>query len=138
MIGHGRSRAWAAAPLLAAAVALVLLLPSRALVARAPLPAAALAGPAPGDAEVRAVVLARCVACHSNKPRIAGFGAAPGGVNFDDPRALGRWADRIRVRVVETRTMPLGNMTGMTEEERLLIARWLAHGGTAGPAGPAR
>jgi uncharacterized membrane protein len=30
--------------------------------------------------------------------------------------------------VITTRTMPLGNMTAMTEDERLLLARWIGHG----------
>ena len=33
---------------------------------------------------------------------------------------------RIRARAVETRTMPPGNATFITEEERALLARWLA------------
>jgi uncharacterized membrane protein len=73
-------------------------------------------------------VLARCVACHATSPRIASFGAAPGGVNFEQPGTLHRYAKRIQERVVETRTMPLGNMTLMTEDERALLARWIAHG----------
>jgi uncharacterized membrane protein len=86
------------------------------------------AGPAPSYGEVQAVVLARCVACHATTPRIASFGSAPGGVNFEVPGTLHRYAKRIQERVVETRTMPLGNMTLMTEDERALLARWIAHG----------
>jgi uncharacterized membrane protein len=134
MIGRGRRRfAWAV-PMGAAAAAVVLLtLPPRlegAARAHSPEVRAALAGegPAPAFAEVQAVVLSRCVACHSARPRIAAFGAAPGGVNLEDARQVGRWARRIRERVVTTRDMPLGNMTAMTDEERLLLARWIGHG----------
>ena len=84
-------------------------------------------GPAPSYGEVQAVVLAHCV-LHSTSPRIPSFGAAPGGVNFEVPGTLHRYARRIQERVVETRTMPLGNMTLMTEDERALLARWIAHG----------
>ena len=35
---------------------------------------------------------------------------------------------RILVRAVQTKTMPLGNMTGMTDEEREVLARWIAQG----------
>ena len=49
-------------------------------------------------------------------------------MNFEDPAHIVRYASRIRERVVTTRTMPLGNMTGMTEEERLVLARWIGHG----------
>jgi uncharacterized membrane protein len=95
-----------------------------------PAVAAALAGEgaAPSFAEVQAIVLSRCVACHAAAPRIAAFGSAPGGVSFDDPAHILRYVSRIRERVVLTRTMPLGNMTGMSEEERLALARWIGHG----------
>ncbi len=134
MIGRSPRRAWLALPMAAVAAWLVVLVaPSRlaADVGAAPTaaPSSALAqGPAPSWPAVQAVVLARCVACHSSAPRVAAFGAAPGGVNFETPGVLHRYAERIRVRVVETRTMPLGNMTAMTEDERALLARWIAHG----------
>jgi uncharacterized membrane protein len=131
MIGKSPARWWWAAPMAAGAVAVVLLTTPARLEGR-PDPAmrAALAGEgaAPSYAEVQAVVLARCVACHAKAPRITSFGAAPGGVNLEDPSQIVRYADRIRERVVTTRTMPLGNMTAMTEDERLLIARWIGHG----------
>jgi uncharacterized membrane protein len=134
MIGHGRGRfAWAV-PMAAAAVALVVLAAPARLEGRVDdRTRAALAGggDAPSFAEVQAVVLSRCVACHAAAPRIASFGAAPGGVDLEDPAQIARWADRIRERVVTTRTMPLGNMTAMTEDERLLLARWIGHGAPA-------
>jgi uncharacterized membrane protein len=138
MIGQGRRRfAWAAPMAAAAALVVFLTAPARleggAGSTPTPVVRAALAGegPAPAFAEVQAVVLARCVACHAAAPRIASFGAAPGGVNLEEPAQIVRQAARIRERVVTTRTMPLGNMTAMTEEERLLIARWIGHGAKA-------
>jgi uncharacterized membrane protein len=79
---------------------------------------------------VRAVVIQRCLPCHSAYPADATFGVAPppAGVAFDTPESIARLAERIRVRVVETQTMPLGNKTGMTPEERDLLARWIAAG----------
>jgi uncharacterized membrane protein len=134
MIGRGPRRIAWAVPMAGALVALVLLTaparlegsgqsPSRAV-------AAALAGEgaAPSFGEVQAIVLSRCVACHAASPRITAFGAAPAGVNFEDPAHIVRYASRIRERVVLTRTMPLGNMTNMSEEERLVLARWIGHG----------
>ncbi len=131
MIGHGRRRfAWAVPMAAAAAAVVVLAAPARleGRVDGATRAALAGEGEAPTFAEVQAVVLSRCVACHAAAPRIASFGAAPGGVNLEDPAQIARWADRIRERVVTTRTMPLGNMTAMTEDERLLLARWVGHG----------
>jgi uncharacterized membrane protein len=132
MIGKTARRWWLALPMVGVAAWLsVLVAPGRLEASAGPAatPSAALAaGPAPTWPEVQAVVLARCIACHSSAPRVAAFGAAPGGVNFEKPGVLHRYAERIRIRVVETRTMPLGNMTAMTEDERALLARWIAHG----------
>ena len=136
MIGQGRRRLAWAVPMAGAVAALVVLTaPSRLEggAPEAPAVRAALAGQgeAPAFAEVQAVMLSRCVACHAAAPRIASFGAAPGGVNLESAGEIVRQAGRIRERVVTTRTMPLGNMTAMTEEERLLIARWIGHGAKA-------
>lgn len=128
MIGRSPRRGWVLAPM-AAAFAVVALLTAPARLAGGPQAAAVNAtGPAPTYAEVQAVVLARCIACHASAPRIASFGSAPGGVNFEVPGSLRRHAERIRERVVATRTMPPGNLTLMTEDERALLARWIAHG----------
>jgi uncharacterized membrane protein len=79
-------------------------------------------------ADARSIVDRRCAACHSAAPSITDFGAAPGGVSFDDPARIQALATRIRARAVETRTMPLGNRTNMTERERALLARWIDQG----------
>ena len=36
------------------------------------------------------------------------------------------WSRRIFERVVVTKTMPLANLTGMTDEERAVLERWYA------------
>jgi len=77
---------------------------------------------------VRAVIAQRCQPCHSQYQSDRTFGPAPGGVTFDTPESITRLAERIRVRAVETRTMPLANKTGMTDAERALLARWIAAG----------
>lgn len=87
--------------------------------------AATAAVPAQIDfAVVRSIVDRRCAACHSANPSITDFGPAPGGVSFDDPERIRALAERIRVRAVETRTMPLGNRTRMTDHERAVLAQW--------------
>ena len=79
-------------------------------------------------ADARSIVDRRCTACHSATPAITDFGAAPGGVSFDDPTRIQALAARIRARAVETRTMPLGNRTNMTDRERAMLARWIDQG----------
>jgi len=32
------------------------------------------------------------------------------------------------MRAVESKTMPLGNMTGMTDDERVVLGRWIDQG----------
>jgi uncharacterized membrane protein len=34
---------------------------------------------------------------------------------------------------VDTKTMPLGNMTGMTDDERAILGRWIAEGAHTSP-----
>ena len=123
MIGRGSSARWALAPTLVALAGAAFFSTPKSTAA----PTTA-AGAAPTFAEVRGVVVQRCLPCHSQFPSDRTFGAAPAGVAFDTPEAIARFAERIRVRAVETQTMPLGNKTGITPEERALLGRWIAAG----------
>lgn len=88
---------------------------------------AAAAGPATFG-EVQAIVERRCVQCHAAQPTDPLFTAPPGGVLLTTPEEIKAYADRILVQVVQAKAMPLGNRTGMTDEERATVARWLAAG----------
>jgi uncharacterized membrane protein len=124
MIGHGVASRWALIPGgVALAGAMVLSTPGAR--GRA---AGAAADSVPSFAAVRAVIAQRCQPCHSRFQIDRTFGPAPGGVTFDTPESIARLADRIRVRAVETQTMPLGNQTGLTAAERAVLARWIAAG----------
>jgi uncharacterized membrane protein len=79
-------------------------------------------------ADVRHVIDRRCGSCHSATQSDPSFGPAPGGVLLDTPEQISAYAARIRERAVTTRTMPPANKTGMTEEERGLLERWIAQG----------
>lgn len=79
-------------------------------------------------ARAQAVVARRCATCHSAHPTDASFAAAPMGIAFDSPEQIQRHAARIKARAVDLKTMPLGNKTGMTDEERALLGRWIAQG----------
>ncbi|NVB40069.1 urate hydroxylase PuuD [Pseudenhygromyxa sp. WMMC2535] len=81
-----------------------------------------------GFEEVRTIVGQRCVTCHSAAPTHGGYKAAPQGVMFDKPEQIATLAPRINSVVVVAKTMPLANQTGMTEEEREIIAAWIAQG----------
>jgi len=118
MIGRSPAARWALAPAAAALAAAMFL----------SLPKGAAADSAPSFAAVRAVIQQRCQPCHSQYQTDRSLGPAPGGVTFDTPESIARLAERIRVRAVETKTMPLANKTGITDAERELLARWIAAG----------
>jgi uncharacterized membrane protein len=79
---------------------------------------------------VRFVLHERCTPCHSDHPTIVSNPPAPAGVRFDTPEEVTVWRERIRARAIVTRSMPLNNRTGMTDEERDTLAQWLSQGAT--------
>ena len=97
--------------------------------------AALAAGPRVGFDEVHSILQMRCLTCHSAHPTHPAFPQPPSGIILEDPRRVRELASRIQVRVVETKTMPLGNLTGMTDEERVKIGAWIAQGANIGDAG---
>jgi uncharacterized membrane protein len=113
----------------AAASALVALALVFILTARTRGPASAVAGGGPVTfAAAQQVISRRCITCHSATPSDDQFTVAPGGVVFDTPEQISRMVERIRERAVVSKTMPLGNKTGMTEAERALLASWIEQG----------
>ncbi|MDB5208905.1 MAG: urate hydroxylase PuuD [Flavisolibacter sp.] len=78
--------------------------------------------------EVYSIVQKRCITCHSAKPTDDVFIAPPNGVVYDTPQDMIKLKDKIIQRVVVTKTMPLNNKTGMTEEERNMIRCWIEQG----------
>jgi uncharacterized membrane protein len=75
---------------------------------------------------VEDVVLSRCSMCHAEEPVWEGIPVAPLNVRLETPADILREASRIESQSVLSRAMPPGNITEMTEEERHLIAAWLA------------
>ena len=50
---------------------------------------------------------------------------------LETPEQIAARADDIR-RVVSSKAMPLGNITGMTSEERALVIAWVTQGASTG------
>jgi uncharacterized membrane protein len=73
--------------------------------------------------QVQPVVAERCAPCHAVNPTEEGFSSPPAGVVLETPAQIERQADAIE-SVVAARLMPLGNVTGMTDEERDLVVAW--------------
>jgi uncharacterized membrane protein len=80
---------------------------------------------------VRSIVGQRCVACHSQTPTFAGITQPPAGVILTGPDGILQNAQRIYQQVVVTGIMPLGNATQMTDQERAVVAAWIAAGAPA-------
>jgi uncharacterized membrane protein len=85
-------------------------------------------GDPPSWAQVQRIMDRRCATCHSATPSDVSLGTVPQGIPFDTPEQVRNWLGRIRVRAVETETMPPANHTRMTREERDALARWIAAG----------
>lgn len=77
---------------------------------------------------VQRVINDRCTACHSAAPSNTAFAIAPAGVMMDEPEQIQQLATRIYAQSVATHAMPLGNITGMTIQERDLIGLWITQG----------
>ncbi|MCA9495128.1 MAG: urate hydroxylase PuuD, partial [Myxococcales bacterium] len=84
---------------------------------------------APSFTEVQLIVSQRCLGCHSEQPILAGLSSPPKGLLLDSPEHIRAASDKIRANVVDSKIMPLGNLTAMTDEERDVIRRWLDAGG---------
>jgi len=104
-------------------VILAVLLLMAVAAAIAPRTTAASAGPVTLDM-IRPVVQSRCTTCHSAEPTHIGFPAAPGGVMLDNDAQIVAEATRIHQQTVVLEAMPIGNLTAMTDEERMLINAW--------------
>jgi uncharacterized membrane protein len=84
----------------------------------------AAAGPVDEQKAV-AIVQQRCVPCHSQNPTQEGFDAPPAGVVLETRGEIVERADAVEEQAVRTKAMPLGNVTGMTDEERETLGAWL-------------
>jgi uncharacterized membrane protein len=74
----------------------------------------------------QAIVQARCVPCHSAHP--TKVNSAPMGIAFDTPKQIASQARLIEQVAVNTKVMPLGNQTGMTQAERDALGAWIRQG----------
>jgi len=83
-------------------------------------------GPPPSFATVQAIVANRCAPCHSLRPTQPGYSSPPSGVVLETGAQIKAAAALIQTIAVDSKAMPLGNVTGMTQAERDTLARWFA------------
>ncbi|MFO1032751.1 MAG: hypothetical protein U1E15_01150 [Hyphomicrobiales bacterium] len=78
------------------------------------------------DDEALGIVQSRCVACHAAKPTEPAITQAPKGIMLETLDAMRQHKDQIITQAVANKAMPLGNKTGMTDDERAKLGAWLA------------
>jgi uncharacterized membrane protein len=108
-----------------AVVGTLMLLGVAVWLAPAPGPAVQAAQPAT-FAQVQQVIGTRCVMCHNEQ-------LASKGVRLDSPQGIAAHAQQVVQQAVVLKLMPLNNATGITDEERALLKRWLEAGASTAP-----
>lgn len=73
---------------------------------------------------VASIIAERCAGCHSQSPTQPGFSAPPGGLALDSRDQILANAGPIYQQAVVSEAMPIGNLTGMTDTERRILAKW--------------
>jgi uncharacterized membrane protein len=104
-----------------AAVGVVMIL--GVIVALRPAPPKVSAVPAQpvSFAQVQSLVGQHCISCHGAQVQMKN-------VRLDSPELIKQNAQNMYQQVVVTKQMPMGNATGLTEEDRALIGRWFQAG----------
>ncbi len=78
------------------------------------------------DQQLMTIGAKHCVSCHAVKPPNDAFEAPPKDVVLETIAQWRRYAPLINKFAVQTDAMPLGNESGMTDEERDQIGAWIA------------
>jgi uncharacterized membrane protein len=99
-----------------------------AFVTSVPINGGAATGARVSFAQADAVIAHRCVQCHSARPTDDMFREPPNGVRFDSKQEIAGVVGKIKLMAVDTNAMPLGNKTGMTDQERATLGAWIAQG----------
>jgi uncharacterized membrane protein len=76
------------------------------------------------DQQMLVLVAEHCGNCHAMEPTFPGYAAAPGGIVLDSLGALDTYKART-VSSLKSGYMPLGNMGGLTAEQRAVMLRYL-------------
>jgi uncharacterized membrane protein len=77
------------------------------------------------DTEALQIMRKHCVMCHAANPTHESFREAPKNIILETAADLKKHAAVIFAQTVQTRAMPLGNQTEMTDDERVMLGRWL-------------
>jgi uncharacterized membrane protein len=99
-----------------------------AIAPKAPQARAVVADPAAEFAAVRTIINQRCVSCHSAAPTQPGFATAPSGMMLHTDALVRQNAAKIYEQTVQLKSMPIGNLTNMTDAERAQVGAWFEAG----------
>jgi uncharacterized membrane protein len=77
------------------------------------------------DIEALAIVRKHCVTCHAVSPTHESFQEAPKNITLETVTDLKKYASAIYAQTVQTKAMPLGSQTGMTDDKRAALGQWL-------------
>ena len=72
-------------------------------------------------AQVQSLVGQHCISCHGAQLHMKN-------VRLDSPELIKQHSQNVYQQVAVTKQMPMGNATGLTEEDRALIGRWFVAG----------
>jgi uncharacterized membrane protein len=78
----------------------------------------------PHFGKVRDTVLGRCAMCHAAQPGWEGMITPPKGVTLETDREIAAHAREIYLQAGRSHAMPPANVTGVTDQERQLLASW--------------
>lgn len=78
------------------------------------------------DAAVVAISQTHCATCHAASPSHESFDEAPNEIRLETVEDLRRYADLVMAQAVQSDAMPLGNETGMSDDERATLGAWLS------------
>ena len=78
--------------------------------------------------EVNNIIKYRCGVCHNTRPTFEGFEVAPLGIIFESPQDIIKNIKMIKAQAIDTDIMPPGNLTGLTNSERVKIDLWIKQG----------
>jgi uncharacterized membrane protein len=77
------------------------------------------------SADALAIIRRHCVMCHAAMPSHESFREAPKSITLETIADIRKHAAAVYTQTVQTKAMPLGNQTAMTDEERAALGRWL-------------
>jgi uncharacterized membrane protein len=77
------------------------------------------------DTDALAIVRKHCVICHAAAPSHESFRDAPKNITLETITDIKNYAAAVYTQTVQTRAMPLGNQTAMTDDERNALGAWL-------------